>query len=98
MGTLFHWVKVIYTDTHRAGTLKDGEFKCMSDMHDSHKQFAFPQDGTYTSFSSTCMYWRPKPESSVGEDRTSEAPEQTEEKGADKKEKIIDGEETEPSS
>lgn len=47
---------------HRVGTLKEGEFKCMSDMHDSHKQFEFPQDGTYTSFSSTCLYWRPKPE------------------------------------
>ncbi|KAF6787853.1 hypothetical protein CSOJ01_15158, partial [Colletotrichum sojae] len=41
------------------GTLKEGEFKCMSDMHDSHKQFEFPKDGTYTSFSSTCLYWRP---------------------------------------
>ncbi|KAF6818653.1 hypothetical protein CPLU01_13274 [Colletotrichum plurivorum] len=44
------------------GTLKEGDFKCMSDMHDSHKQFEFPQDGTYTSFSSTCLYWRPKSE------------------------------------
>ncbi|KAI8203702.1 hypothetical protein K4K52_005248 [Colletotrichum sp. SAR 10_76] len=81
-----------------AGTLKDGEFKCMSDMHNSHKQFAFPQDGTYTSFSSTCLYWRPKPESSVEEDGASEAPEKPEEKSADKKGTVIDREETQPSS
>lgn len=98
MGTLFHWVKVIYTDTHRAGTLKDGEFKCMSDMHDSHKQFAFPQDGTYTSFSSTCLYWRPKPESLVEADGASEAPEKPEVKSANKEDTVVDGEETEPSS
>lgn len=34
----------------------------MSDMHGSHKQFEFPQDGTNTTFSSTCLYWRPKSE------------------------------------
>ncbi|KAK2037379.1 hypothetical protein LZ31DRAFT_176268 [Colletotrichum somersetense] len=45
-------------------TMKEGDFKCMSDMHDSHKHFPFPQDGTYTTFSSTCLYWRPKTESS----------------------------------
>ncbi|KAK2052774.1 hypothetical protein LY76DRAFT_555131 [Colletotrichum caudatum] len=44
-------------------TMKEGDFKCMSDMHDSHKHFPFPQDGTYTTFSSTCLYWRPKTES-----------------------------------
>ncbi|KAF3802053.1 hypothetical protein GCG54_00012297 [Colletotrichum gloeosporioides] len=97
-GYVFHWMKVINTDTHRAGTLKDGEFKCMSDMHNSHKQFAFPQDGTYTSFSSTCLYWRPKPELSVEEDGASEAPEKPEEKSGDKKDKTVDGEDTEPSS
>lgn len=42
-----------------------GEFKCMSDLHGSHKQFSFPQDGTHTTFSSTCIYWRPKPEASL---------------------------------
>ncbi|KXH33703.1 hypothetical protein CNYM01_12875 [Colletotrichum nymphaeae SA-01] len=46
-------------------TMKDGEFKCMSDMHASHKHFRFPQDGTYTTFSSTCVYWRPKAETVV---------------------------------
>ncbi|KAL0938105.1 uncharacterized protein CTRU02_207836 [Colletotrichum truncatum] len=56
-----------------AGTLKEGDFKCMSDMHSSHKQFTFPQDGTYTSFSSTCLYWRPKPaEQEVASDKASE--------------------------
>ncbi|KAK1574384.1 uncharacterized protein LY79DRAFT_639771 [Colletotrichum navitas] len=46
-------------------TMKEGDFKCMSDMHDSHKHFPFPQDGTYTTFSSTCLYWRAKTESST---------------------------------
>ncbi|KAK1518633.1 uncharacterized protein CCOS01_11453 [Colletotrichum costaricense] len=46
-------------------TMKDDEFKCMSDMHASHKHFRFPQDGTYTTFSSTCVYWRPKAETVV---------------------------------
>ncbi|OLN86568.1 hypothetical protein CCHL11_08515 [Colletotrichum chlorophyti] len=32
-------------------TMKGGDFKCMSDMHISHKHFPFPQDGTYTTFS-----------------------------------------------
>lgn len=45
--------------------MKDGDFKCMSDMHASHKHFRFPQDGTYTTFSSTCVYWRPKSETVV---------------------------------
>ncbi|OHW99304.1 sensitivity to red light reduced-srr1 [Colletotrichum incanum] len=44
-------------------TMKEGDFKCMSDMHASHKHFPFPQDGTYTTFSSTCLYWRPMTES-----------------------------------
>ncbi|KAK2733052.1 hypothetical protein CKAH01_08550 [Colletotrichum kahawae] len=80
-----------------AGTLKDGEFKCMSDMHNSHKQFTFPQDGTYTSFSSTCLYWRPKPESSVKGDGALEAFQKPEEKSGDKKDTIVDGEQEEPS-
>lgn len=45
--------------------MKEGDFKCMSDMHASHSHFPFPQDGTYTTFSSTCLYWRPKPELST---------------------------------
>ncbi|CCF35786.1 hypothetical protein CH063_07493 [Colletotrichum higginsianum] len=46
-------------------TMKEGDFKCMSDMHASHSHFPFPQDGTCTTFSSTCLYWRPKPEPST---------------------------------
>ncbi|KAF9871988.1 hypothetical protein CkaCkLH20_10620 [Colletotrichum karsti] len=74
-----------------AGTMKDGEFKCMSGMHRSHKQFAFPQDGTYTSFSSTCLYWRPKPEApSIGAHRVSEkAPDEI--RNTEDIKQIIDG-------
>ncbi|KAK1963128.1 hypothetical protein LY78DRAFT_660597 [Colletotrichum sublineola] len=54
-------------------TMKEGEFKCMSDMHGSHRHFPFPQDGTYTTFSSTCLYWRPKTDSSIHlEDQSAE--------------------------
>ncbi|KAK1985716.1 hypothetical protein LZ30DRAFT_355814 [Colletotrichum cereale] len=52
-------------------TMKEGDFKCMSDMHDSHKHFPFPQDGTYTTFSSTCLYWRPKTEPQTGPENQS---------------------------
>ncbi|KAM0276523.1 hypothetical protein ACHAQH_006672 [Verticillium albo-atrum] len=41
------------------GNLEEGDFQCMQDMHASHKLLPFPQDGTYTTFSSTCVYWRP---------------------------------------
>ncbi|TDZ39726.1 hypothetical protein CTRI78_v010488 [Colletotrichum trifolii] len=44
------------------GLLAEGDFKCMSDMHRSHTHFDFPQDGNHTTFSSTCLYWRPKSE------------------------------------
>lgn len=47
------------------GNLKDGEFRCMRDMHQSHKIFGFPRDGTYNTFSSTCLYWRPRDEKDV---------------------------------
>ncbi|KAK1999473.1 hypothetical protein LX36DRAFT_574184 [Colletotrichum falcatum] len=54
-------------------TMKEGDFKRMSDMHGSHKHFPFPQDGTYTTFSSTCLYWRPKTETAtLSEDRITE--------------------------
>ncbi|OHE99299.1 hypothetical protein CORC01_05340 [Colletotrichum orchidophilum] len=49
-------------------TMKDGDFKCMSDMHASHTHFPFPQDGTHTTFSSTCVYWRPKSEAPATEE------------------------------
>lgn len=45
------------------GNLKEGDFQCMKDMHASHKLLPFPQDGTHTTFSSTCIYWRPLEES-----------------------------------
>lgn len=65
--------------------MKEGDFKCMSDMHSSHKHFSFPQDGTYTTFSSTCLYWRPKPESPTPTEKekkevTAEVPAEIEEK------------------
>ncbi|ROT41626.1 hypothetical protein SODALDRAFT_271672 [Sodiomyces alkalinus F11] len=41
------------------GNLKEGDFKCMQEMHASHRLFPFPRDGTSTTFSSTCLYWRP---------------------------------------
>lgn len=41
------------------GTLKEDDFKAMQQIHASHSLFPFPQDGTYTTFSTTCLYWRP---------------------------------------
>ncbi|KAL2758331.1 hypothetical protein ACRALDRAFT_1068689 [Sodiomyces alcalophilus JCM 7366] len=58
------------------GNLKEDDFKCMQEMHISHRLFPFPEDGTNTTFSTTCLYWRPistqqetaQPESATSED------------------------------
>lgn len=42
------------------GNLGEGEFTCMREMHSSHRHFKFPQDGSHTTFSSTCLYWLPR--------------------------------------
>jgi hypothetical protein len=49
------------------GNLKEGEFACMREMHESHRLLPFPQDGSHTTFSSTCLYWAPRAEVSVSE-------------------------------
>ncbi|KAH6697344.1 hypothetical protein F5X68DRAFT_272311 [Plectosphaerella plurivora] len=44
------------------GNLKEGDFACMRNMHESHRLLPFPQDGSHTTFSSTCLYWLPRAE------------------------------------
>ena len=44
------------------GNLKEDDFTCMREMHASHRLMPFPQDGTHTTFSSTCLYWKPRSE------------------------------------
>lgn len=50
------------------GNLKEGEFACMREMHESHRLLPFPQDGSHTTFSSTCLYWLPRGEAPAGDD------------------------------
>ncbi|GKT66403.1 sensitivity to red light reduced- srr1 [Colletotrichum tofieldiae] len=85
-------------------TMKEGDFKCMSDMHASHEHFPFPQDGTYTTFSSTCLYWRSmtepptSPEDQPAEESSTLASEKHAENSSEEAAEAVSEDKPEPTS